>query len=312
MDVTPEQTQFIEEQRQWLAGYRAQTEMSWAMLAKRTGVPQGTISLFGANRYTGRELPIAEKVERFRQSLAQQAELATELPEVPGFYETETTGRLERMLAFAQSGEMVAAALEAGCSKTSTAEHYTGTYSNVFHVEVPESAGGPNNLLKMILAALGEVPSGGTYDMSRQIRDQFKKLTQPLLIIDEAQHLSKASIEEVRSWFDKGVVGIAFFGNVGILQQLSKYAQLYSRLSMKLQLRLPFPADVDAMADAWLITNAEIRAELQEICGKLGGLRNGTKTLKLARMIAASQGKELGIEHVRGAWGELDVRMVAA
>lgn len=314
MEVSTEINPFVEEQRQWLVNYREQTGLSWAELAKRTGIAHGTISQFGGTKgYNGKEEPLAEKVERFRQSLAQQADLDADVPDVPAFYATDTTDQLERMLGFAQRGQMVAGALEAGCSKTTAAKHYAELFPNVFYVEVPKSACAPNNLLKLILAALGvRDPSGGTFDMSRQVCEQLKKVTKPLLIIDEAQHLTEASLEEIRSWNDAINVGIALFGNVGVLQKLSRYAQLYSRLSLKLQRRSPLPSDVEAMADAWNITSTAIRAELQKICAKLGGLRNGTKTLQLARMIASSEGKELGVDHVQGAWQELDVRMVAA
>lgn len=318
MEHGTETSPYIEEQRSWLILYKEETNLPWSQLAKRTGIPKGTISNFvGPQGYNGKkissEMPIAEKVERYRQSLAQQADLDTEVPDVPDFFATETTDQLERMLGFAQRGHMVAAALEAGCSKTSAAQHYAEQFPNVFYVEVRKSAGAPNNMLKMVLAALGvRDPSGGTFDMSRQVSDQFKKVTRPLLIVDEAQHLMESSLEEIRSWNDEVDVGIALFGNVGVLQKLSRYAQLYSRLSLKLQRRCPLPADVDAMADAWVITDPSVRDELQRICGKLGGLRNGTKALQLARMIAASEGKELNIDHLQSAWSELDVRMVAA
>lgn len=314
MEVTNAKNPFVEEQREWLIAYREETGMSWADLAKATGIAQGTISQFGSPKgYNGKEQPIAEKVERYRQSLAQQANLDAEVPDVPAFYSTDTTDQLERMLGFAQRGHMVAAALEAGCSKTSAAQHYAELFPNVIYVEVRKSAAAPNNLLKLILAALGvRDASGGTFDMSQQVCYQLKKMTKPLLIIDEAQHLTEASLEEIRSWNDDIDVGIALFGNIGVLQKLSRYAQLYSRLSLKLQRRCPLPSDVEAMADAWQISNPEIRTELQKICAKLGGLRNGTKSLQLAQMIAASEGQTLNCGHVQSAWQELDVRMVAA
>lgn len=305
---------FIEEQRQWLSNYRDQTGFSWAELAKRTGIAQGTISQFGSSKgYMGKELPLAEKVERYRQSLTQRAAISADVPEVPGFFPTDTTEELERMLGFAQLGQMVAAALEAGCSKTMTAKHYQASYPNVFYVEMRKSAAAPNSMLILVLRALGiRNPSGGTLAMSEQVCELLKKVSSPLLIIDEAQHLSEASLEEIRSWNDYIDVGIALFGNVGVLQKLSKYAQLYSRLSLKLQRRSPLSSDIERLADAWEIGNTAIRAELAKICGKLGGLRNGTKALQLARMVAASQDKPLGLDHLRDAWEQLDLRMVAA
>lgn len=316
MEMTAEKNPFVEEQREWLIAHREETGKSWSRLAEDTGIPQGTISQFGSDKgYNGKknEQALAEKVERFRRSLTQQASLDAEAPDIPSWFATETTDRLERMLGFSQTGQMVAAALEAGCSKSTTAKHYADMFPNVYYLDVPRSAGAPNNLLKLILETLGiRDASGGTYDMSREVRDQLKRATNPLLIIDEAQHLSETSLEEVRYWHDKINVGIALFGNVGLLQQLSKHAQLYSRIQLKWQQRVPTPADVYAMADAWAISCPAIRAELQVICGKLGGLRNGTNALKLASIIATAQDQQINIDHLRIAWRDLDFRMVAA
>jgi hypothetical protein len=318
MEHGTETSPYIEEQRSWLILFKEETNLPWSQLAKRTGIPQGTISNFGGpNGYNGKkissEMPIAEKVERFRLSLVQQADLDAEVPEVPEFYATETTEQLERMLGFAQRGQIVIAALEAGCSKTTAAKRYAVQYPNVFYVEVPRSAGAPNNLFKLILAALGvRDPSGGTFDLSRQISDQFRKVSKPLLIIDEAQHLAEATLDEIRYWNDATDVGIALFGNVGILQKFSRFAQLDSRLSLQLHRRRPLPADVEAMADAWKITNVQVRKELQGICAKRGGLRKGTKALQLARMMATAEQCELNLDHLRSAWSELDAPLVAA
>lgn len=324
MQEQTDHSAYIEEQRAWLIAYREQTGESWSIVAKGTGLKAGTISNFGStNGYNGKkqetELPLAKAVERYRQSLAQRAALSSEITPVPGFFATETTDALERMMGFAQLGEMVAAALEAGCGKSSAARNYKACYPNVIYVEVPKSAGAPNNLLKLILAELGvSKPQGGTYDMSKQVCDLLRRASNPLLIIDEAQHLNEASLEEIRSWYDKFAgernanFGVALLGNIGVMQKLGRHAQLYSRLSLKHVQIHPTPADIEALSDAWIITDPLIRAELQKICGRQGGLRNGTKALRLARMISDNEGRVLDIQHLRGAWRELEVRPAVA
>jgi len=314
MDEVSENQQFIEEQRQWLRDYREKTGNSWAYIAKRSGIALGTLSQFGgAKGYGGDEFRVAEQISRFRHSLTQQAAIGAHVPQRPDFFPTETSDLLERMLGFAQTGEIVAAALEAGCGKTITAKHYQTCFPSVFHVEICKSASAPNSMLLMVLRALGvRNPSGGTLNMSQQVVELLKKVSKPLLIIDEAQHLNEASLEEIRSWNDIMGVGIAFFGNVGVLQKMAKYAQLFSRLSLKHIQRCPLSSDIDKFADAWNVTDQAIRAELQKICGRLGGLRNGHKAMQLAWMIASSDGKPLNIDHLRDAWRELDARLVAA
>lgn len=315
MDDETEKAEFIKHQRDWLLSYREQTGWSWSKLASEIGCKSSTLSVFGSrNGYAqGDAHSLAEKIERYRQSLTQRAAIASDVPIAPAFYATDTTEQLERMMAFAQLGKIVAAALEAGCSKSSAARHYQSCYTNVFYVEIRHSAGAPNSMLKLVLRALGvKNPTGGTLAMSEQVTELLGKLSSPLLIIDEAQHLNEASLEEIRSWNDDIGVGIALFGNVGVLQKMGRYAQLYSRLSLKLLRTSPLSSDIEKMAEAWNISDAAIRAELQKICGKLGGLRNGTNALQLALMIASSEGKPLALDHLQDAWQELDVRMVAA
>jgi len=302
----------IEEQRAWIIDHKDTMAMSWSQLAKRTGIAQGTLSQFASARgYAGDELKVAEQVARYRQLLASQASIEVDVPEIPVFFETETSRTLETMLIFAQRGQMIAAALEAGLGKTRAARHFQVCYPNVVHVELRKSAANVNNMQIMVLKAMGEKnPVGSPLKMSDRICEMFSKLGQPLLILDEAQHLSENSIEEVRGWYDDIGLGVAFFGNVGVLQKLQRYPQLYSRLSMKTQRNLPLNSDVAALADAWGIFDEAQRNQLLKICMTLGGLRNGTMALQLATMIAAADRKPLEVGHLQDAWAQLSSRTV--
>lgn len=309
----------IADQKTWLREFKANTGHSWSEIGKRVGVATGTISQFGSERgYAGDEQKVAEAVFRYRQLLATQAQLDTEAPPLPGYFQTETSLYLEHMLAWAQRGRVVCAAMGAGTSKTSTAQQFTACYPNVFHVTMAPSTAGVNTMQVEVLAALGEKHASGTpQKLSTRIKDRVKALANGLIIIDEAQHLSEKALEEIRSWNDAVHVGIALFGNIGVMQRLeggtrgSAYAQLYSRLSLRLVRAVPTSRDAEALADAWRVHDERTAAFLIKIARVPGGLRGASTALELATMIARADEVELRLDHLQDAWAQLSSRAVA-
>jgi DNA transposition AAA+ family ATPase len=310
----------IEEQRTWLIDHRAATGSSWSQIAGRMGIPAGTISQFGsANGYKGDNAKVAERIYRYRQTLMQQASIAIEAPDVPEYFDTQTSVELTHILTWAQSGRIVVAAMGPGLGKTKTARNFAACHSNVFLATMAPSTAGVANMQMEVLAALGHPDAVGTpQKLSRMIRDKVRDLRNPLIIIDEAQHLSEKAVEEIRSWHDAVRVGIALFGNVGVMQRLdggarkAAFAQLYSRVSMKVVRQLPLQTDADALAIAWGVTSAAEIAQIRKVSAMPGGLRGATMMLELAWMIAASEKNPLGLDHMQDAWAQLSSRTIAA
>ena len=309
----------IEEQRAWLKDHRTSNGSSWSTLSKRMGIPAGTLSQFGGSGYSGDEQRLAEQVYRYRQTLVHQASIAIEAPDVPDFFDTETSNELTRLLGWGQRGRLVVAAMGPGTGKTKTAKQFTACFNNVFMSTMTPSTAGVNNMQQEVLASLGDPDAVGTpQKLSRRIRERVKDLTNPLLIIDEAQHLSEKAIEEIRSWHDATGVGIALFGNIGVMQRIeggsrkAAFAQLYSRIGLRMLRPVPLQADCDALAVAWEVTSDKEMAFIRKVGTMPGGLRGATMMLELAWMLSASERQPINVGHMQDAWQQLSTRAIAA
>ena len=310
----------IQEQRTWLIDHRTGTGFTWSELAKRIGIPQGTISQFGsAKGYAGDETKVAEAVFRYRQQLNQQASLSTDLPEVPGYFETQTSRELTSLLAWAKRGKIVCAATGAGLGKTQTARQFQACFPNVYRAAMRPSTAGVNTMQIEVLKAMGDrTPKGTPQALTQRILELVRSMHLPLLIIDEAQHLSEKAIEEIRGWNDEAGLGIALFGNIKVLRRIEgggrddAFAQLYSRLSMRMVRALPLQADAIALAEAWKIFDPKLVEQVVRISMNPGGLRGATMALEIASMIASTERRPLAVDDLRDAWTQLSSRGGAA
>ncbi|MEO5774908.1 MAG: AAA family ATPase [Sphingomicrobium sp.] len=307
----------VQEQIEWLLEHKQLASASWTILAQQTGIAAGTLSVFAGGKYQGDNERVAREVFRYRQHLQTQAELNVEAPDIPPFYLAPTAKKLQSMFAWGQRGRIVICALGPGCSKTTTAENYRDCMSNVWLITGKPSCAGLNNMQIEVLAALGERDARGTGQaLSRRIRDRIAN-SNGLLIFDEAQHFHERAIEEIRSWHDATGIGVALIGNYNVLARIeggnrsAAFAQLYSRVSMKLVQNLPTTSDARTLAEAWAVEDQKQTDFIVRMSQRPGGLRTLTMMMELATMVATSERRPRELSHLQEAWAQLASRPTA-
>lgn len=308
----------VQEQIAWLIEHKSTANLSWTQLSVAIGIPGGTLSAFGGGKYAGDTARIATEVFRYRQVLAMQAQLATEAPAIPTYFETKTSRDIMNLLSWAQRGRLTVCATAPGCGKSTTAREYKARASNVWLLTMLKSTGTVNGLVLAMLAAMGDhAQTGITQRLSAMVMDRVRN-TNGLIIVDDAQHCSVDQIEELRGWHDLTGIGIALLGNEKVIGRMeggtrkAEFAQLYSRVGMRMIRSTPLAADVERLAEEWKVERDDLVNELKDIARKPGGLRSCTFALELAVMIARSENSDLELRHLKGAYGQLSTRPVAA
>ena len=120
-----------------------------------------------------------------------------------------------------------------------------------------------------------------------------------MLVIDEAQHLNFAALEELRSLHDTTGMGIVLMGNHDVIGRISgggrdaMFAQLNSRMGMRYSVpSKPADGDIKLIAKAYGVETKPDQEFLVKIGQSYGALRSVVKVIKLARMIQPADAQE--------------------
>jgi len=115
-------------------------------------------------------------------------------------------------------------------------------------VKVPVGQNG--NVVRRSMSAA--TPATAIAHASAQKRESTPDPTD-LIMIDEADRLKTARVEQVRDIFDQGGLGVVFMGRPGIEKRLSRYPQLSSRVGFVHALRPLSAAQVrDLLQRKWV------------------------------------------------------------
>jgi DNA transposition AAA+ family ATPase len=283
-------------------------------VARRIGMPDGTFSQWYSGKYDGRLDAQNDKVERWVASVEEMSGLAATVPVSPGFILTRTASEITETLVFAQMmHDLVTITAAAGTGKTAACRQFANTRPNVHMVTVSPHTKTVHGMLIEIAEALN-ITQHNPAKLVRAIgRRLLNNGTGSMLIVDEAQNLVDNAVDQLRHFVDLYSCGVALVGNEEIYSRFTRmtdgpsYAQIKRRIGKRLRLAKPRAEDINALLDAWRITDPEARKVLAGIGMKPGALGQIDKTLKLAGMRAAGAGRPVDAEMIRAAWSNRDV-----
>lgn len=289
-----------------LAGARG---WSKAEVARQAGMADGTLNQWFSGKYGGRLDTMNAKVRQWLEALDEMEQLTQGVPASPGYVETRTAREIVETLTYAQMlPEMAVITLAAGMGKSYTAKHYCSIRPHAYHVTMTPHTKTVHGMLVEISTALG-ITQQNPAKLHRAIGDRLQRNgRKTLLIVDEAQNLVDAAVDQLRSLLDLNECGIALIGNEEIYDRFKNrpdgpsYAQIKRRFGKRLRRLHPYAEDIQIVIDAWGITDAAARKLLTGIGNKPGALGQIDKTLKLAGLVAAGKGEAINERHIRAAW----------
>ena len=312
----------FDEMTTWLLSYKNSTGQSWTDLGKVSAIPYGTLSNYTLAGFKGDRDVAAKRLYQFKQKIDSQAARQNVVLSGPGFVLTPTARRIQFLLEIAQQGRMTCVATGPGTSKSTVARHYKQSLGGtVYLATLRKSKGHVSGLIRALVHAMA-LPSKATWtqQMSDHIAEHVRH-QKALIIVDEANHATLESLEELRGLHDETGVGVALLGNEELMQRISghrdrhAYARLKSRIRRYLIQDMPVAEDVAAFLDAWDIVEPDMRKPLINLglSAGSGGLREVTMVLEDANLLAIGDERPLDAAHIKEAMtGRATVMMRSA
>lgn len=283
--------------------------MTKKAMAEEAGIAYGTFTNWFGNTYQGDNAGVARQVQRWLDNRTQRAQM-TQLSVIsPGFQRTPTAVEVQTVCMYAQAlrdfGVIVG---PPGGGKTWALKDYRQNNPNVWLVTVEPLIKTASAIMQEICTVMGIAEKSATRlprAIARHTEDK-----QGLLIVDEAQILDVAGLEQLRALNRDGDgLAIVICGNVGILSKLEglskSNAQLYSRVGGRKVFHGATAEDINTLLSAWGVEDAAEDRFLRAIAAKPGHLRNIDKCLKRANVLANGQGGARTVDHLRAAWSNL-------
>lgn len=284
-----------------------QSIVTQAQIAKEIGVSPSTVNQLLNGNYKADPAPMMQKLANWLTARDQRADA----PRDPGFVMTETAKQIIADMNYALATESIVIIHGiSGVGKTTALREFQRTNNNVWVITTSPSRATMMECMYELAMELGmENAPRQRGQLARALRRRLLN-TKGLIVVDEADHLDRPTLEELRILVEEVGIGMVLVGNSRVYTQLTggqrseDFARLYSRVAKKRALTKAKKADVMAVASAWNIEGAVERDLLVRISERPGALRLVSKNLKLA--MACSCGEPLTEQVLQYAFNELE------
>ncbi|ENT7050206.1 AAA family ATPase, partial [Escherichia coli] len=282
-------------------------------IADEAGMSPATLSALRKGEYNGNVEGMHDKLQKWYQVWQKGQNLSG----TPGVVKTQIFCDLHELFKTVRSLGIISVVVGVpGVGKTFAAREYCRRTANAWMVTLaPAHSSVTECLLEIAYALEINNPGRNKGNITRAIRRKLgggketSGRVNPLLIIDEADHLSVDGLEQLRAIQDATGVGMVLIGNPKQMADATRrgtdeLARLFSRFAMTKQLRKVKKTDVMAVAKAWGVTQEDELDLLMRVAEKPGGLRVLTHTLNHAWLAAKGAGTSLNKSHIKAAFKE--------
>lgn len=205
---------------------------------------------------------------------------------------TPTATNLGRLFRVCQEdGQLGLVTGEPGVGKSSAARRFVAESEGAYLVTMSPAHSALVPCLEAVAMAVDASAHGsGAGALTKGIRSQLRYAGDPpILLIDEAHHMSDQSVEELRAIFDATpALGLVLIGSRSMRERWSgrQWAQLNSRVFQRMDIDAPAKGDVDAICAAAGIADKKSLGLLHRASLTPGGLRVVRNLLAVAARLA--------------------------
>lgn len=254
--------------------YMQQSNVTQAHFGRLVGVAESTISRWLKGTYPNPEaidLKVKDflEKEKVRETIVETSDIGFVMTGISkSVWQALEYGRIQRTISVIYG--------DAGIGKTRTMQEWAKDKSDVIIVTANPAVKSPKGFFKLLARRLKTTFQGSLDDIFIDIMDKLM-MSDRTIVIDEAQHLNKDTLELIRSINDSVSTAIILMGNEIIYNKMlgkkqAEFAQLFTRIGMKKHLLTDYFTEKD-VSEIFNLTDSAAIQFLLEMCKSKFSLR---------------------------------------